>query len=203
MEAKDLASILLPGELIPSASVWHVPGITPCVKTRANSNSIEYFSSAISMVAYEELIVLVRHSNPTRFAAYAHYTGRPRNKFLRRICAPPFSHSLASNRSPGCALSPAGLVMGFRTPALHQAASGAGGRRPKASREGNRGVLGTVAPQALCGFGGRGGRVSRWWAGGRWERPLHAASSGSSCRVRITGIYLVIHRNSSWLNFDA
>jgi len=38
----------IPGELIPSASVWHAPGITPCVKTFALKIVVEIYS-AISL----------------------------------------------------------------------------------------------------------------------------------------------------------
>ena len=34
----------IPGELIPSASVWHAPGITPCVKTPALASGVENYS---------------------------------------------------------------------------------------------------------------------------------------------------------------
>jgi hypothetical protein len=35
----------IPGELIPSASVWHAPGITPCVKTRELAGVVENYSA--------------------------------------------------------------------------------------------------------------------------------------------------------------
>src|SRR6266576_6474052 len=38
-------SLMLPGELIPCAFVWHDPGITPCCKSREPSNSKEDNSS--------------------------------------------------------------------------------------------------------------------------------------------------------------
>jgi hypothetical protein len=38
----------IPGELIPSASVWHAPGITPCVKTRELAGIVENYSAHLS-----------------------------------------------------------------------------------------------------------------------------------------------------------
>jgi hypothetical protein len=65
---------------------------------------------------------------------------------------------VASTRSPGCALSPAGLVMGFGCRPFTSAATGAGAgvRKPPGKEPAE--YWGTVAPQALRGFGGRGGR---------------------------------------------
>jgi len=74
--------------------------------------------------------------------------------------SPQLGHSMGNF---GClnsdANSNSAFVMGFGCRPFMRVATGAGGRRPKASREGNRGVMGTVEPRALCGFGGSGWRA--------------------------------------------